>query len=58
MKNLIVIRGGGDLATGIAHRLFRVGYKVVIIEVEQPLAIRRTVAFGEAVYRRNNSRRS
>ncbi|CAK7078404.1 selenium-dependent molybdenum cofactor biosynthesis protein YqeB [Tissierella carlieri] len=50
MKNLIVIRGGGDLATGIAHRLFRVGYKVVIIEVEQPLAIRRTVAFCEAVY--------
>lgn len=46
----IVIRGGGDLATGIAYRLFKSGYKVIIIEIEKPLAIRRTVSFSEAVY--------
>lgn len=46
----IVIRGGGDLATGIAHRLFKAGYKVMIIEIEKPISIRRTVSFSEAVY--------
>lgn len=47
---LVLIRGGGDLASGVAHRLFRAGYKVVILEIENPLTIRRTVAFSEAVY--------
>lgn len=46
----IVIRGGGDLATGIAHRLFNSGYNIVILEVEKPLAIRRKVSFSEAIY--------
>jgi len=49
-KGLIVIRGGGDLGTGIAHKLFTAGYKVVILEVERPLAVRRAVSFCEAVY--------
>ena len=47
---LAVIRGGGDLASGIAVRLHRSGIKVVITEIEQPLAVRRFVSFGEAVY--------
>ena len=47
----VVIRGGGDLATGIAHRLFNSGYNIVILEIEKPLAIRREVSFSEAVYR-------
>ncbi|EGW40998.1 NAD(P)-binding Rossman fold domain protein [Desulfosporosinus sp. OT] len=50
MKNLVVVRGGGDLATGIIHRIWRAGFKVVITEVPQPTAIRRTVSFAEAVY--------
>lgn len=50
--NTIVIRGGGDLATGIAYRLFKSGYKVIILDIDKPLAIRRTVAFSEAVYSR------
>ena len=46
----VVIRGGGDLATGIAYRLFKSGYKVIILDIEKPTVIRRTVAFSEAVY--------
>src|SRR5215211_3978887 len=47
---LVLLRGGGDLATGVALRLHRAGIKVVITELAQPLAVRRTVSFGEAVY--------
>ncbi|MCC7117261.1 MAG: EF2563 family selenium-dependent molybdenum hydroxylase system protein [Anaerolineales bacterium] len=50
LKPLIVIRGGGDLASGVALRLYRVGFQIAIIELEKPLAVRRTVAFSEAVY--------
>jgi xanthine dehydrogenase accessory factor len=50
MIPLILIRGGGDLASGVALRLHRVGYKVAILELEKPLAVRRSVAFSEAVY--------
>lgn len=47
---LILIRGGGDLASGVALRLRRVGLKVLISELAQPLAVRRSVSFAEAVY--------
>ena len=50
MKSLILIRGGGDLATGVAVRLFRSRLKLVVTELEQPLAVRRAVAFSEAIY--------
>ena len=46
---LVVIRGGGDIATGIALRLHRAGMEVVICETACPTAIRRTVCFSEAV---------
>jgi len=49
-NNHVLIRGGGDLATGVALRLHRAGVKVVITELPQPLAVRRTVSFAEAVY--------
>lgn len=49
-NNLIIIRGGGDLASGVIHRLHRCGYPVLILESEKPSAIRRMVAFCEAVY--------
>ena len=45
---LVVIRGAGDLASGIALRLFRSGIQVVMTDLEKPLAIRRSVAFCEA----------
>lgn len=47
---LILIRGGGDLASGVALRLHRAGFPVLISELEQPLAVRRAVSFSEAVY--------
>jgi xanthine dehydrogenase accessory factor len=50
MPSLILIRGGGDLATGVAVRLLRCGLRVVIAELPQPLAVRRSVAFAEALY--------
>jgi len=46
----ILIRGGGDIATGVALRLHRTGYHVFITELRQPLAVRRTVSFAETVY--------
>jgi xanthine dehydrogenase accessory factor len=50
MSSLILIRGGGDLATGVAIRLLHSGLHVVITELPQPLAVRRTVSFAEAAY--------
>ena len=47
---IVLLRGGGDLASGVALRLHRAGIRVVIAELEQPLAVRRTVSFAEAVY--------
>jgi xanthine dehydrogenase accessory factor len=47
---LVVVKGGGDLATGVAHRLHRAGMKVVITELDQPTVIRRAVAFASAVF--------
>ena len=49
-KALVLLRGGGDLATGVALRLHRSGIKLVITELAQPLAVRRTVSFAEAIY--------
>lgn len=47
---IVMIRGGGDLATGVAARLHRSGFRLVITERQQPLAVRRLVALAEAVY--------
>lgn len=46
----IVVRGGGDLATGTIYKLHRCGYSVLILETGYPSAIRRCAAFSEAVY--------
>jgi xanthine dehydrogenase accessory factor len=48
--SLVILRGGGDLASGVALRLHRAGVQLLITELVQPLAVRRTVAFSEAVY--------
>ncbi len=50
MPATILVRGGGDLASGVALRLHHCGLNVVITELEQPLAVRRSVSFSEAVY--------
>jgi xanthine dehydrogenase accessory factor len=48
---VVVLRGGGDLASGVALRLHRIGLNVIIAELPNPIAVRRLVAFAEAVYR-------
>ena len=47
---LVLIKGAGDLATGAAVRLYRAGIPVVMTEVAQPTAVRRTVAFSQCMY--------
>ncbi|OHD77818.1 MAG: molybdenum hydroxylase, partial [Spirochaetes bacterium RIFOXYC1_FULL_54_7] len=47
---LVVVRGGGDLGTGVVVRLKEAGFRLVILETGQPRAIRRTVSLAEAVY--------
>lgn len=49
-SDLIVVRGAGDISTGTIHRLFRAGFPVLALETDHPSAIRRKVAFSEAVY--------
>lgn len=46
---LVLIRGAGDLASGVALRLYRAGFRVVMTDLARPTAIRRTVAFSQAI---------
>ena len=48
--NLVIVRGGGDIATGTIIKLHRCGFSVLVLEIPHPSAIRRNVAFSEAVY--------
>lgn len=47
---LILIRGGGDLASGVALRLHRSGFRILITEIRQPLTVRRKASFSQAVF--------
>lgn len=49
-SKLIIVRGGGDLASGTIAKLYNSGFSVLILEIAAPSAIRRNVAFSEAVY--------
>lgn len=49
-NRMIIVRGAGDISTGSIHRLFSAGYPVLALETDHPSAIRRKVAFSEAVY--------
>ncbi len=46
---LVWVRGAGDIATGIAYRLFRSGFPVVMSDLAKPTSIRRTICFSEAI---------
>jgi xanthine dehydrogenase accessory factor len=46
----VLIRGGNDIASAVAHRLFTAEYPVVILEAPQPLTVRRGMAYASAVY--------
>lgn len=47
---VVAVRGGGDLATGVIQKLYHAGFKVIILETDKPLAIRRTVSLCNAVF--------
>jgi len=46
----VCVKGGGDLASGVAWRLYQCGFRVFMTEIDQPMAVRRKVAFCEAIY--------
>ena len=48
-QHLVILRGGGDLATGVAYRLHQAGFPVIVLELAQPLVVRRNVALATAV---------
>jgi xanthine dehydrogenase accessory factor len=47
---IIIVKGGGEMGSGVVHRLVRSGFKVCITEIPEPLAVRREVSFCEAVF--------
>ena len=49
-ENLVIVRGGGDIASGSIEKLHKCGFNVLILEVQNPSSIRRKVCYGEAVY--------
>lgn len=51
-SDIVLIRSGGDISSGIIERLYNCGFKVVVLEIGNPSSIRREVCFGEAVYRK------
>ncbi|MCE5219892.1 MAG: EF2563 family selenium-dependent molybdenum hydroxylase system protein [Clostridium sp.] len=50
---IALIKGAGDLATGVAYRLKKCGFNIVMTEISEPTTVRRTVAFSQAVYDNN-----
>ena len=48
---VVIVKSGGDIASGVIQKLHRTGFRVLVLEIENPTSIRRTVCFSEAVYR-------
>lgn len=46
----VIVKGGGDLGSGVIHRLFQYGFPVIVIDIGKPTAVRRKVSFCEAIY--------
>ena len=55
MKRLIVIRGGGELATACAIYLHNSGFRVLMLEKAQPASTRREISFADAIYDRKKT---
>ena len=49
-KKLAIVRGGGDLGTGVIYRLWRAHFKVLVLEIERPLVVRINVSAANAVF--------
>ncbi|MPW26095.1 EF2563 family selenium-dependent molybdenum hydroxylase system protein [Alkalibaculum sp. M08DMB] len=52
LNDIVIVRGGGDLASGVVQKLYRCGFKVLILEIQNPSSIRRRTSFSEAIYNR------
>jgi xanthine dehydrogenase accessory factor len=52
-KKNVLIKGAGDIATGVAYRLYKSGFNIAMSEIDNPTVVRRTVSFGECVYKDN-----
>lgn len=50
MNDIVIVRGGGDIATGVIQKLYRSGFKVIVTEINNPTSIRRKVCLSEAIY--------
>ncbi len=50
VRERVVVRSGGDIATGTIFRLHQCGYRVLVLETSNPTAIRRTVSFSQAIF--------
>jgi xanthine dehydrogenase accessory factor len=50
---VVLIRGGGEMASGVAWRLYQCGFRIILTEKSQPMAVRRKVSFCEAVYEKH-----
>jgi len=51
-NDIVIVRGGGDLASATIQKLYRSGFRVLVLEVPKPTSIRRSVSFSEAIYER------
>lgn len=47
---IVIVKSGGDIASGIIQKLYRSGFRILVLEIGNPTSIRRTVCFSEAVY--------
>lgn len=54
-NKLVIVRGGGDIASGTIMKLYKCGFSVLILEIQSPSSIRRNVSFSEAVYEKTQS---
>jgi len=48
--DIVIVRGGGDVASGAIQKLHRSGFRVLVLEIQNPTSIRRTVCFSEAIF--------
>lgn len=54
-NNLVIVRGGGDIASGTIMKLYKCGFSVLVLEIPTPSSIRRNVSFSEAVYEKEQT---
>jgi xanthine dehydrogenase accessory factor len=50
LRETVIVRSGGDVASGTIKRLHESGFKVIVLEIENPTAIRRTVSYSQCIF--------